>query len=121
MFKHQFSENKSIEKIINSFLEINIEEYPVKRLILILASKYDERYKSLQPTYALFSSQQLRVNFEYIIVRLLEVYNLSDEESGKLKKLFWDMVERLIKVNIMETRYFEYDNNHLKNFPIKNS
>ena len=90
MFNHGFSDEKAIEEIVKDFVGIDINGKPLKQVLEEIAIKFDERYKNLQPTYALFSSQNLKVKFEYIISRVIILYELDETNAANVKKFFWD-------------------------------
>jgi hypothetical protein len=90
MFNHGFSDEMAIEEIVKNFLGIGIKEKPLKKLLVTIAEKYDERYKNLQPTYAQFSSHHLSVKFQYIIGRVIGLYELNETQTENVKKFFWD-------------------------------
>jgi hypothetical protein len=90
MFNHGFSDEMTIEEIVKNFLGIGIKGKPLKKLLVTIAEKFDERYKNLQPTYAQFSSQHLSVKFQYIIGRVIGLYDLNETQTENVKKFFWD-------------------------------
>jgi hypothetical protein len=100
MFKHGFSDELPIEEIVESFLDIKIRDKPLKKVLVKMASKYDKRYKNLQPTYAQFSSQSLRVKFEYLLSRVIGLYELGDIETTSRKKFFWELTSALRTVRM---------------------
>ncbi|MSP85745.1 MAG: hypothetical protein EXR18_07985 [Flavobacteriaceae bacterium] len=90
MFNHGFSDETAIEEIVKDFIGIDISGKPLKKVLVAIAIKFDERYKNLQPTYAQFSSQHLKVKFEYIIGRVIGLYELDETNVVNAKKFFWD-------------------------------
>jgi hypothetical protein len=90
MFNHGFSDEMAIEEIVKNFLGIGIKGKPLKKLLVTIAEKFDERFENLQPTYAQFSSHHLRVKFEYIIGRVIGLYELNETQTENVKKFFWD-------------------------------
>jgi hypothetical protein len=89
MFNHGFSDEITIEEIVLKYIGVDIREKPLKKVLVSMAVKYDERYKNLQPTYAQFSSPHLRVKFEYLIGRVIGLYELNEEDTGSVKEVDW--------------------------------
>jgi hypothetical protein len=90
MFYHGFSDEMAIKEIVKNFLGIDIKAKPLKKLLVTIGEKFDEKYKNLQPTNAQFSSHHLRVKFEYIIGRVIGLYELDERQTDNVKKFFWE-------------------------------
>ena len=101
-FNHGFSDKTAIEEIVKDFIGIDISGKPLKKVLVEIAIKYDESYKNLQPTYAQFTSQSLRVKYEYIIGRVIGLYELDEMTVENVKKFFWDTTNafRIVKNSI---------------------
>jgi len=93
MFKHGFSEETPLEEILEVYLGIDITNKPLDRVLDLVLKEYSSRRKNLQPTYAQFSAESLRVKFRYIIERLLDFYGLHNKEKEERKAAFWKSVE----------------------------
>jgi hypothetical protein len=113
MFNHGFSDETAIEEIVKNYMGIEISDQPLNKVLESMAMKFDERYRNLQPTYAQFSSQHLKVKFEYIIGRVIGLYELDERDVVNVKKFFWDSVNAF--------RVANQPKEHLPDYEIKKS
>ena len=94
-FKHNFSDDTPIQEIAKSFLGLDIIGKNINDLIPLIARKFHKSYINLQPTYAKFTSQSLKVNFSYVLDRLFDFYNLDKEEKIMTKEYYYNLVSQL--------------------------
>ena len=109
MFNHGFSDEITIEEIVLKYTGVDIREKPLKKVLASMATKFDEKYKNLQPTYAQFSSPHLRVKFEYLIGRVIGLYELNEEAKIRVKKFFWDTASALRIVRQSKKPWPDYE------------
>ena len=95
MFNHGFSDETAIEKIVKDFLDIDLSGKPLKKILVEIALKFDKRNKNLSSTSGQFSSQHLKVKFDYIIGRVIKLYELDETNVVNVKKFFWDTANAL--------------------------
>jgi hypothetical protein len=119
MFNHGFSDEITIEEIVLKYIGVDIREKPLKKVLASMAVKYDERYKNLQPTYAQFSSPHLRVKFEYLIGRVIGLYELNEDDTSRVKKFFWDTASALRIVRQSKKPVNDYEIKKPNTEPIK--
>jgi hypothetical protein len=100
MFKHGFSDELPIVEILNSFLGIEANDKPLKEVLVKMANEYDDRYKNLQPTYAQFSSQSLKVKFEYLLSRIISLHELNEIDTAAHKNFFWELTSTIRTVRL---------------------
>lgn len=98
MNQHAFSDDKPIQEIIQSYLNIDISNKPLKKLLGEIAADYDRRYSNTQPTYAAHSIFYLKQKFDYLINRVIELYALDNNNTSKARFYFWELTEALQKV-----------------------
>jgi hypothetical protein len=109
MFNHGFSDEITIEEIVEKYTGVDIRKKPLKKVLASMATKFDEKYKNLQPTYAQFSSPHLRVKFEYLIGRVIGLYELDEEATIRVKKFFWDTASALRIVRQSKKPWPDYE------------
>ena len=119
MFNHGFSDEITIEEIVEKYTGVDIRKKPLKKVLASMATKFDERYKNLQPTYAQFSSPHLRVKFEYLIGRVIGLYELDEEATIRVKKFFWDTASALRIVRQSKKPWPDYEIKKPNTEPIK--
>jgi hypothetical protein len=95
MFQHGFSDETPIEEILRSHLGLELKQEPLKEVLVKMASRFDSQRQNLQPTYAQFSLQSMKVMFEYLIGRVIRLYELDDIDAANQKKFFWQLVSEL--------------------------
>ncbi len=94
-FKHNFSDETPIQEIAKSFLELDITGKNLTEILPVIAREFHNRYINLQPTYAQFTSQSLKVKFLYIVDRLIDFYNLNKEQKIIIKEYYNNLVSQL--------------------------
>ena len=115
MFQHGFSDETPIEEILRSHLGIELKQEPLKEVLVKMASRFDSQRQNLQPTYAQFSLQSMKVKFEYLIGRVIRLYELDDLDAANQKKFFWQLVSEL-----KETRMSKSEGSKSKTKGLKN-
>jgi len=94
---------------------------PLKKVLASMAAKFDEKYKNLQPTYAQFTSPHLKVKFEYLIGRIIGLYELDERNVINAKKFFWDTTSALRIVRRSKNPWPDYEIKNPNIEPIKKS
>lgn len=88
---HGFSDELPIDEIVNEYLGVDINDKPLKKVLASIASIYDDRYQNIKPHYfANYKLQYLKVKFEYIIDRVIGLYELDELDIMICKEFFWN-------------------------------
>lgn len=109
MFNHGFSDEITIEEIVEKYTGVDIRGKPLKKVLASMAKKFDEKYKNLQPTYAQYTSAHLKVKFEYLIGRVIGLYELDEKSTINVKKFFWDTASALRIVRQSKKPWPDYE------------
>jgi len=109
MFNHGFSDEITIEEIVEKYTGVDIKGKPLKKVLASMAAKFDEKYKNLQPTYAQFSSHHLKIKFEYLIGRVIGLYELDEKDTINVKQFFWDTASALRIVRQSKKPWPDYE------------
>lgn len=88
---HGFSDEIPIAEIVQEYLGVDINDRSLKKVLISIASIYDDRYQIIKPSYfANYKLQYLKVAFEYIIDRVIGLYELDEEDIIICKDFFWN-------------------------------
>ena len=116
-----FSDELSVEEIIQSYLGIDIRNKPLKRVLGEMAAAFDTHYSNTQPTYAAHSIFYLKKKFEYLTNRVILLYDLDENKTSIVKTYFWEMTEALQKLRNAINPWPDYQLRHTtENHSIKN-
>jgi hypothetical protein len=115
MFQHGFSDETPIEEILRSHLGLELKQEPLKEVLVKMASRFDSQRQNLQPTYAQFSLQSMKVKFEYLIGRVIRLYELDDLDAANQKKFFWQLVSELKETRMSKSEGPKSKTKGLKN------
>ena len=105
----EFSDETPTSKII-SYWRIEFHNRSLNKILLDLAIKYVKERSNLQPTYAQFTSFALKRKYDYSIKRLLELYEMNDEEVKKCKDKIIELTDalQLIERAKLDTYFTDY-------------
>jgi len=96
-----FSDELSVQEIIQSYLGIDIRNKPLKRVLGEMAAAFDTHYSNTQPTYAAHSIFYLKKKFEYLTNRVILLYDLDENKTSIVKTYFAPL--RTIRLKITQT------------------
>lgn len=109
MFHHGFTDETPIEEQIRSYLGLDIKEKSLKKVLSMIAEKYDERYSNIQSTYGQFSAHSLNVKFGYLVTRVINLYGINEEEEENVRQYYRELTSALKTVRKAKDPWPDFD------------